>query len=298
MSLCVLRNMNTGVDNCDKSIGKINRVIFAPDGAHITPADGARLYAFLKEKLEAAIPENRWYITPIAPNNIADGSTEPVVASLADGSSEQLLPGNLIQTLEWWSKLSHDKTINKFNQYDGPAFLFTDLGFIGREEGVNLHPINVKIGVSGGGLQTFDTSPRTKKMTINIGDELEFQNNLGFYPLETSRLNTLKGLRDLYLSVVKATGGIANIRLTIGADKKTNVFDIPAFKTAFLNKVNWRANGSATDITSVAADENNKSFEVNVGAGSFVIDTAPIDVLKAAGVEGYEGIPVNVDVTA
>ena len=298
MSLCVLKNMNSGVDGCDRSIGKINRLVAAPDGAPITPADGMRLHAFLKEKLENPDPEQRWYITPYAPNQITDGSSEPVVATLADGSSEQLLPGNLIQTLEWWSKLSHDKAINKFNQYDGPAYLFTDLGCVGREDGVNLIPVNVKIGVSGGGFQTTDTSPKTKKMTINIGDELDFQNSLGFYPLETSRLNTLKGLRDLYLSVVSATGGIANIRLTIGADKKTNVFDLPAFKTAFTNKSNWRANGSSTGITSVAADETNKSFELNVGAGSFVIETAPIDILKAAGVEGYEGVSVNLEVTA
>ena len=296
MSLCVLKNMNSGIDVCDKSIGKINRVVFVPDGTPITPADGARLFAFLKEKLEDVNPATRWYITPVNPNQIADNSSEPVEASLADGSSEQLLPGNLIQTLEWWSKIGHDKVINKFNQYNGPAFLITEMGIIGMEDGVNQYPVNIKVAVSGGGLQTTDTSPRTKKMKINIGDELEFQNQLCFYPLETSRVNMLKGLRDMYLSAVKTSDGIANIRITIGADKRTNVFDIPSFKTALLDKDNWRVNGGSTEITSVASDEANKSFEINIGSGSFVIDTAPIDVLKAAGIEGYEGIPVIVDV--
>lgn len=298
MSLCVSRNMNTGIDVCDISIGKIKRVVANPSDLQVTPSDGNNIFSFLQKNLQNVNPELRLYITPKNPNNITDSSSEPVIASLADGSEEQILPGNQIQILEWWSTIGHDRIINRFDGYNGPAFLITERGVVGVESGVNMKSKDIKISVSGGGLQTYDSSPQTKKMKINIGNELEFQNRLVFYPLEDSKVNLLQGLRDLHLSVVSATTGIANIMLTIGADKRTNVFDIPSFKTAFSSVANWRANGLSTVITSVTADAVNKSFELNTGTGTFVIDTAPIDVLKTAGVEGYEGISITVDVAA
>ncbi|MDR1673227.1 MAG: hypothetical protein LBS09_07200 [Bacteroidales bacterium] len=303
--LCSTRKMNMSAKSCDTSLGVPAYLVFCPIDAKITLQQSNGIYALLQEKLRAADASSRWYLTPKKVNQATDSSSEAQVVSLADGTSWQVDSGSAIFMAEWKSELCFDRMINQLNGYSGGAYVITlspAKRLIGQDDGNgNLIPFSVNVSVSGGGFQPTGTTPNLKQMTVDFGNKLEMQSAASFFPFAArDNITLLRGLTDLLTRVVSTASLAAKLQLVTDCEE-VNVY--AQYKTQLSDTDVWKATnvvtGAAETIASVTAADADSLFTVRLSsAGTYEIGLAGVDVLTAAGIIGFESVPVEAVIPA
>ena len=294
MNICDLRNLNQGVVDCDFELSVPKFIVFAPTNTVIEFGD---LMGQLHALTQDSDPLKRAY--PIAGRTwrTTDESTEPTEGSLDMGYTKQLLPGRAVYMLEWPSSVCSDRNIMKFNKYNGGALIINvDRLLIGsRNENGSMSPLPVEVSVWGGGFSGSGGEIQTIRMRVDFGMQPDLLALAMAYKLNINdRIETLRGLRDIELQLVNKTTESpfsATFRLVTGCDN-VNLFDrFPMLATA----TNWRVNGVAPSaIATVAAQ---KAYTLTFSArGHYEISLAPVDVLKDAGIIGFEAVPFTITI--
>ncbi|KIO75577.1 hypothetical protein TH53_19760 [Pedobacter lusitanus] len=129
-----------------------------------------------------------------------------------------------------------------------------------------------------------------------------FNENIAFLKLNLVDLLGLNGLQDIVISnAAPRVTNVIKVKLTTGC-AGIDMYDLYSTELAAVGNFVVTEAGKNITITSVAADPNSKSFTITLDAtdpdysvaGPFIVSTAPVSVLTAAGVVGYEGKPLTV----
>ena len=285
MNICELKNLNQGAPDCDFELGVIDHIILAPVDAEISASNQKRLFDYLREMSLDADPLQRFYPVSARVEQVEDTSTEATMGSLNKGLEKKMMEGRFKYTLQYPSTVCHDRNLQKLDGYKGGAF-FINAGrlFIGwRNADGSMSPCEITVYSDGGGFAASGGDLKTMNLLIDLGPKSTFINQVMAIGLRnTDRVNTLKGFRDLEISVLSVASGVATVQLLTGCDH-VNVYDLHSAK--FDDPDNWRVDGVAA--SAVALDAALKAFKVTVPAGAYEINVAPVDVLKAAGVIGF-----------
>ena len=293
MNICDLRNLNQGLAECDFEFGVPDYFIAAPVDAVIPLPHLKSPFGYLREMTLETDPMKRFYPIPRDMKRVTDNSTEATKGTLDKGYSKKLAEGRFVYLFEWPSAFCGDRNVYKFDGYNGGVFLINEKGILFglRNEDGTLSPYISEIDVDGGAFSGSGGDVSTVKMTVDIGKKSEVVAHTMAIKLGANdRVNTLRGYRDLEILVISVATGIATVQLVTGGGENVNVYD--QYSAKFGTAANWRVDGVAASAVTVDAPQ--KAFKITVGTGTHEINVAPVDVLKAADVLGFEGIPVTV----
>ena len=293
MNICDKRNINIGTSDCDWGLKVLSHIIPVPSlDVKISVQDQKRIFDYVREKSLHVDPLQRFYPIAARIEEVDDESTEAVVGSLNGGYEEELLEGRFKYRIKWPSRVFRDRILMKYRNFTGGAyFINSENIFLGmRNQDGTLSPRAITIRTDGGGLSSSGGDVKTFDWIIDLGFKSEFINGVtGIRLRPTDRISDLRGFRDLEILVLSVASGVANVQLVTGGDNY-NVYN--TYKTQFSDAANWRVNDQ--EATSVTADDDTESFKVSIGTGMSEINIAPVDILKTAGVIGFEGVSVVV----
>jgi hypothetical protein len=296
MDVCSSKNMNQGMPKCLLDFG-IPAYFFSVAVDVKIPAETLKSpFAYIRENTMEPDPQARWYIVPRGTKRVTDNSTEATVGTLDMGYSKKLVDGRFVYLLEWPSDFFGDRNIYRFDGYTGGIFILNKENVLWglRNADGSMSPYPCEISVDGGGFSGSGGDVNTVKMTIDIGEKNKVIAQSMFTKLsEKDRVETLQGFRDLEILELSVGSGVATVQLVTGGD---NVNMFGSFNEAFSDAANWRVDGQ--EATAVVADPATRSYKITVTAGTHEICTAPVDVLMAAGVVGFEGVAVAVTLSA
>lgn len=302
---------NTGFGNCVVDIGTMRGIFYVPKGTVLITAS----MAAFKTAFAALIIND----LPIARGFPVHGFVGPT------DSSEDLT----IQTFPYGGK-----AVVREGDYDW-TFQFTDgrfclnialrgMNYI--EQDFFIYDSNARLyGTDpGDGTDNIKAIEPTLKWTapfkLNDGSAVtHYGTRVSFQPYQINEAVRFVDLsKDGGLAYIKSLKGLQNIKLTkisravavlkIGAFTSCGSVDLSQVYTVELAVASlWRAyavNGNSLTITSVAYDANVKGFTVTIDtsdpdyvAGAVItVGLAPVSVLVAGGVIGFEGINVDVAV--
>lgn len=292
-SACELRNMNQGSPDCDFKIGIFDHIITTVDtGVSISVSDQRQIFAYLRTKSEEADPLKRFYPVTAMIEQVEDTSTEATMGSLDRGYEEKMVEGRFKYRLKYPSRIFRDRNLQKLDGFTGGAFFINSDNMVlgARNVDGSMSPFDVTIYADGGGPSASGGDIKTFDLLIDLGAKSKFINQVTTVKLrDIDRVNTLKGFRDVELLVLSVETGTATVQLVTAGDN-INLYD--NYNAKFGIADNWRVDG--VKPTAVTADSAQKAFKITVGTGTHEINIAPVDVLIAAGVKGFEGIPVTV----
>ena len=288
MNICELNNYNQGRPDCDFELGVMDYMILAPSNVNISAIDQMRIFDYVREMSMNANPLLRYYPVSARIEQVEDTSTEATMGSLDKGLERKMIDGRFKYTLHYESFVCGDRNLQKLDGYRGGVFFINTKNlFIGaRNNDGTMSPYDVTIYSDGGGFAASSGDIKTMNLLIDLGDKPKFiRQAMALKLRDTDRVSTLTGFRDLEISVKSVTAGVAKVQLVTGCDH-VNVYD--QYSTVFSTAANWRVNGD--EPTTVTVDAPTKSFNVTVGSGTSELNVAPVDVLKLAGVVGFEGV--------
>lgn len=303
--VCSAAGGNTGVADCSLSLKNILGGFLVPNSFELTEAqmaDSVSLLAALSAAVNNDSPALRIY--PLPENvGMTDNSEDVVTNTLGYGAAVPVRDGNYNLTFQYTR--GGNCLNNSLRKFNGGNYRF-----LGYDASGILFGTKVGTSLKGIPLDYFYAAPFKLNDGSNIAAftyRLSFRPNyinegLGFVALNVSDLLNINGLQNIVLRLaaaravnvikVKATTGCAGLDL---ADDYSDELAIVG---------NWvaRRNGALVTITSVAFDANLKAFTLTLdaadpdynAAGPFVVTLAPVSVLTAAGVVGYEGLSLLV----
>lgn len=313
--ICISKKpKNTGFGNCTVDIGTMRGIIYVPKGTVLTTASMAAFKAAL-----AALIINDSYLLRGYPVHGFVGSTD---------SSEDLT----IQTFPYGGKavVKEGDYDWVFQFTDGRFCLNIALrGLNSVDQDFFIYDSNAKLyGTDpGDGSDSIKAISPTLKWTapfkLNDGSAVtvygtrvsfspgQINENVKFVDLSGSNgglayLKSLKGLQDIALSKISRAANVLKIATTTSCGS-IDLSGASYYQTQLASASLWRAsapNGNDLTITSVAYDANVHGFTVTIDAtdpdytaGQIITVTlAPVSVLTAAGIIGFEGGSVDVSI--
>lgn len=306
---CSGSQANTGTGDCFVNLGKIIGGFLAPGNMVLTPTDLADLATTLRGLIDGPTGTRIYPFGPFV--GVTDSTADTVMQTLGYGLNVpvrespydwvfQFIKGGLCQN----NKL---RTRNNTQQY---VYLFDDNNVLVGTKGVNGSGV---AGIAPINLDVFQAYPFKVNDGTNITQyrvQLQFQpkqinENIAFVYSDFS-LSTLSGLQDVALVVASGPAtGVVQILATAGCAQE-NLYDDFAddLDVAALWKAYRADTGAVIPVSTVVKNPGISGFTVtlDITDANYIALTATGKVkltwdtpvaLAAAGVSGYEAIPVT-----
>lgn len=304
---CDAAQGNTGAAECPVDVKLLSFIIKVPNNFELTEAQLATKETALAALIAAVNNDNPSLRAYPFPEQVTftDNSTDPTFQTFGSGSLALANEG----VYDWMFQFTKgalclSNQLRKFNGSSNQKFVVVDI------QG-NLY--GTKVGTSLKGIPShYIYTDKLKAATytevaiyayrVNFMPRY-FNENIAFINLGYAELAAIEGLRNVNVSLA-VTPRVANVivvKLKTGCSG-VDMFEQYSDELAAAGNFVVTRNGANVDITSVAADANLKAFTITLdavdpnydAAGPFVVSLAPVSVLTAAGVMGFEGLPLIV----
>ncbi|MHB9057112.1 MAG: hypothetical protein ACYC2P_13360 [Paludibacteraceae bacterium] len=193
------------------------------------------------------------------------------------------------------------KSLRKFNGQNRSVLLFDQNGLlVGWKSGVNLKGIPLDLFYQNP-LKLNDGANVTSYMLELAFKPIYLNDYVGFMEMNISDLTALTGLQDIILT--EAAGSSEPnyiIKLNTGCNG-ADLYDL--FATEFTDLTLWKATnqeGEIITISSVTKNTDKKAWNVTINAadpdvsGPVILSLTTAALLSAAGIEGYESLPLTI----
>lgn len=308
INVCATLGGNTGAPACDVRMGRIKYLLLTTSKEFVA-ADIATSEAF-QTALQTAMllansDANKVFAFP-AMREATDNTGDPNLGTLADGYEEVLneaLPKYLLRATPGTCV---QQAMASFNGWPGKIYIIDENGiFWYRDNGTD--------GTKGFTTGYLYTNPpkfkgsgdvQTSNSRVTFGSIDEFKSGVGALKLGF-QVSDLSNLKDVVLDDRESdndSGALNNVFI-IGGKTKCEGTDIYAAYSAALNATaRWRAykaDGTVLVVSAVSLNAGNTAWNVTIQSADFnamasgdvfYIDLATPAVLKAAGVNGIEGL--------
>jgi len=302
---CATSGSNTGTGDCPFDPKSIAGGFIVPANFELTDAQLASKDTAMAALLAAVNNDNpalRAYPLPEVVG-VTDNSEDPVFETLGYGVPALVREGNY----NWLFRFQRGafcalKALMKFNGTGRKVILFDVEGSL----------IATKSGTSAKGIPLYyfhaykfklnDGSANTVYSYGMAFNPVHINQNIAFIQLDYAQLLEITGIQNVVLSLVAPrAAGVFKVKTTTGC-AGLDLYDLYATELGVAANFRVTEAGKVITITSVVKDDNAKAFTVTMdtadpdynAAGPFVVNLAPISVLSAAGVVGFEGIPLTV----
>jgi hypothetical protein len=303
---CAGAGANTGISECFLDIKNIVGGAIVPNDFELSAAQLASadtIMAALEADVNEDLPADRVYPLPEIVG-VTDNTEDPVSQTLGYGDPVIVREGKYNFAYQFVrGGFCVNKALRKFNKKAVKVILWD-------ANGVIYGTITTDKGLAGIPLTQFYARPPK----INDGSNVTaYIYQITFSP---NYLADDVAFVEVPLSQLQALNGLQNIALSPAAARATNVMKIKAFSgcegldlydeysTELASSALWNVtlNGANITLTSVVVDANLKAWTITMDAtdpdynvsGPFVVKLAAVSALSAAGVEGYESIPVTI----
>lgn len=304
--VCQEVGSNTGIGDCSLEISKIVGFFLVSKNFVLSAADlatDAALQAALQTAASADLKASR--IFPVhGLVDIADNSTDPTVQTFGYGPSVNVTDGFYDWTFPFLrGGICLLKALQAFNGSDKRPIFYDSNGLLfGWKVGETLKGVPLN--------QFFAPpwKPNTGAAVMVTNVKMNFSprylnKELGFYKVTDFSIDSIDGLQNV---VIKQTGTQAKPVYKVKAFSGCAQSDMNIFSAELANVARWVAKNAATGavitISSVVADTNIGGWTVTLDSadpdypavGSIILSLAAPSVLSAAGVVGYESIPLTI----
>lgn len=304
---CDAAQGNTGVSECPVDVKLLSFIIKVPNNFELTEAQLATKETALAALIAAVNADNSALRAYPFPEQVTftDNSTDPTFQTFGSGS---LAPAN-DGVYDWMFQFTKgalclSNQLRKFNASTNQKFLVVDLqgNLYGTKVGTSLKGIPSHYIYTDKLKAATYTEVAVYAYRVNFMPRY-FNENIAFINLGYAELASIEGIKNVNISLAAArAANVIKVRLTTGCSGIDLYDEYSAeFASAPENFVVTR-NGAAITLTSVAVDANLKAFTLTLdaadpdydAAGPFSVTLAPISVLTAAGITGYEGLSLTV----
>jgi hypothetical protein len=234
---------------------------------------------------------------------ITDSSTEPTKQTFGYGSSVITQQGVYDWTFPFIKGgLCLLTALQEFNDQDiRPIFYDSSGRLFGWRQGNTIKGIPLNQFYANDWKPATGAAVQVNSVNMNFGSKF-INREIGFYQATTFGLEEIKGLQSITLYTAAARA--ANV-IKIKAKAGCAGIDLYAQYSAQLAApANWRVtrNGAVVTVTSAAIDVNLSAWTLTLdtadpdynAAGPFQVTLAPVSILTAAGIVGYEGKTLTV----
>lgn len=302
---------NTGFGNCVVDIGTMRGIFYVPKGTVLTTAS----IAAFKTALAALIANDDPYLRGYPVHGFVgptDSSEDLTIQTFPYGGKAVVKEGDY----DWLFQFTNGKfclniALRGMNGIDQDFFIYdANARIYGTDPGDGTDTIKAieptlkwtapfKLP-DGSAVTVYGTRVAFAPYQINEGVRfVDLGGNGGL-----AYIKSLKGLQDIALTKISRATNV----MKIGTYTSCGSIDLSGasyFQTLLASASLWRVyapTGNAITITSVAYDANVKGFTVTVDAtdpdyvagDTFTVTLAPVSVLVAAGIIGFEGGTVAV----
>ena len=299
--VCAEEGGNTGFSSCVLNFRNIVGAILSPRPIVITPEDAEDLKAFLKEKTLANNSRERAYPIP-GFEEITDNTEEPIIETVGYGGKNKVRDGDYDWSFRYVrGGMCLSNGLRRWNNtYPYVMFIDADGVLFGTKQGDNLVSVPLTLydappwrPNTGSESTIYAVQFSFRPHFINEDKEFIDTGSIGFF-------SDIVGLQNVNLKVLDPENApVTKVKAFAGCDK-SDLFD--DFEDELESTELWtaiNASGEELDIVTVVADPVTKSWTITVDdAGeTYFINLAGPTELDAAGVSGYEGRRVMVEVT-
>lgn len=304
---CAEAQGNTGVAECPVDVKLLSFIIKVPNGFELTEAQMATKETALAALIEAVNNDNpslRAYPFP-AQVTFTDNSTDPTFQTFGSGSLGLANEG----VYDWMFQFTQgglclSNALRKFNGGSNQKFVVVDLqgNLYGTKVGTSLKGIPSHYIYTDKLKAATYTEVAVYAYRVNFMPRY-FNEDIAFINLGYSELAAIEGLRNVNISlaVTPRVANVIKVRLKTGCSA-VDLYTDYSTELAAVGNFRVSRNGAVVTITSVAVDANLGAFTITLDAtdpdynvaGPFVVNLAPVSVLAAAGVVGFEGLPLTV----
>jgi hypothetical protein len=307
-NVCGTLGANTGKPQCDVPLGSIKYSLFTqgwePSEEDLQDSNSLKA-AMLAAMKQVRGTSGKLYLFPYV-NESEDATGDPVRATLADGFEKTLLDPIPKYTMRSGAVgFAQNQAMCAFNGFSGKTYII---------DSNNRFAYRIKSNNGGKGFGVGDVYTNAPKFgntaAINVvATRIAFSSN------DELKLPAI-GLIQLDFNIADLIN-IEDIQMVEKAAQATNVFTIggkavysgqdiySAYSSALAATARWNVRRMDTDValtlTSVAADANNKGWDITVDSTEYTglpsgtkisINIKDPATLYAAGVEGIEGIQI------
>jgi len=303
--VCAEAGGNTGIADCSLTLKNVLGGFLVPNSFELTAAQLASkesVMAALEDAINNDIPSQRIYPLPQVVG-VTDNTEDPVFETLGYGAQVPVRDGKynfLYRYTRGGNCVSNQ--LSKFNN-GNYRFLGLDAAGIlfGTKVGTSLKGIPLDFFYN----RPFRFSDGTAGTTFAyqiVYDPVYINSGLAFVQMDVSSVLALSGLQNIVLSLaIPRATNVITVKATTGC-AGTDLYDEYSTELAAVGNFKVTEAGKDITITSVAVNANLKALSITLDAtdpdyaagGPFVVSLAPVSVLSAAGVVGFEGIPLTV----
>lgn len=294
---------NTGYGDCFIDLKNIVGGLLVPNTREYTPAETASAATLLAAIQADIIAEAGSRVYPMGSYvAITDNSEAPVIQTFGYGGLAVTREGLYNLSFQFLNGgLCLSKSLRKFNGSNRSVLLFDATGLlVGWKSGANLKGIPLDMFYQNP-LKLNDGSNVTIYMTQIAFKPIYLNDQVGFVEMNIAELSALTGLQDVVLSEVGASAEPNFIiKLRTGCNG-FDLYDLYADELAY--NTLWKAvnqEGETITITSVTKNADNKAWNVVIDgsdpdvSGPVILSLVSAAELAAAGIEGYESIPLSI----
>ncbi len=303
---CAKSAGNTGRSKCPLRIDKIMGGFLCPT-SFVLSAEDLETDETVRAALIAAAnhddPFQRIY--PIHGFlELTDGTPEPTVKTYGYGSSVITSEGNYDWTFPYDGNICLNNKLRNFNTSDfRPIFYDSNNTLFGWAQNGELRGIPQNQTYTAPWKAATGADPMATSIKFNFKPTY-INEQLGFYQVNEFAPEIVEGLLDA--EIVQAgvqAKPVYKVQVFAGCES-TNIGVL--YDTELASAALWRASNAATGIgitiTTVTFDAALKGFTITLDdedtdypvVGSIILSLAPVSVIKAAGVEGYESLPLTI----
>lgn len=296
---------NTGLDSCAFDPKLLKGGFLVPNSFVLTATQlqsSASVLAALTAAVNNDNPALRIYPLPETVA-LTDSSEAPVIDTLGYGVPVTVRDGNYSFSQQFIKGgLCLLKQLRNFNG--------SNWRWIGLDSAGNL--ICTRVGDTAVGVPLYefyadpfkfsDSKTVTQYIYRLTFNPVYINDNIAFIPMSYSDIVGLLGIQNINITVITPrVAGVFTVKLTSGCSS-TDLYPIYGADLAAAANFRVTENGKVITITSVAEDPNTNGFVVTLdvtdpdytAGGPFLVNLAPISVLTAAGVIGYEGVAKSI----
>lgn len=292
-NFCITAGGTVGLPDCDIVLDKPLAITLSASQQSFSEDVFSDLFAALVAATKVDDSQSR-QLPLTGMKQVDDNSVAPTEGTLAGyGYVEPLADGTIAMTFQFPAGLCRSKTLNRLKGLKGYAFIVdAKKQLVGAKDGTGIKGLKFDSLMvdNTGSLWKDGQNVKTIKLKITFGSDVEMIEALRVVKLDEFDADKLNGLQAVEMVKV----GALTYRVQTECNG-INLFD--RYKTQLGDKAVWvvtdLTTGQTKTITSVAAIESSKSFEVS-------FDTAPVapyalgvslaapSVLTTSGLPGIE----------
>lgn len=303
--VCQPAGSNTGIGDCSLEISKIVGFFLVNKNFVLTAANllaDSALLAALQTASSADLKPSRIY--PVhGLVDIADNSTDPTVQTFGYGPSVIVADGNYDWTFPFLrGGICLLKALQRFNGSDIRVIFYDSNGVLfGWKVGETLKGVPLNQFFAPPWKPNTGAAAMVTNVKMNFGPRY-LNEELGFYKVTEFAIDSVEGLQNVVLKLSSAAKPVYKVKAFSGCAQ----VDMSIYSTELANVARWAARNAGTGalitISSVVADANIGGWTLTLDSadpdypavGSILISLAAPSVLSAAGVVGYESIPLTI----